>query len=71
MRFLDGPDEVHKVTVARKILKGYKPVDVPTEHVPTRRAAAQKKFAEYQDWKARNRARRALGLTLLPRPAGV
>ena len=48
-RIYDGPDEVHKVTVARKVLKGYKAVDVPTEHVPTRRAAAQKKFAEYLD----------------------
>ena len=48
-RIYDGPDEVHKVTVARKVLKGYKAVDVPTEHVPTRRAAAQQKFAEYLD----------------------
>jgi acyl-CoA dehydrogenase len=48
-RIYDGPDEVHKVTVARKILKDYKPVEVPTEHVPTRRAAAQRKFAEYLD----------------------
>jgi acyl-CoA dehydrogenase len=45
-RIYDGPDEVHKVTVARQILKGYRPVEVPTEHVPTRRAAAQAKFAD-------------------------
>jgi acyl-CoA dehydrogenase len=45
-RIYDGPDEVHKVTVARQILKGYRPTDVPTEHVPTRRAAAQAKFAD-------------------------
>jgi acyl-CoA dehydrogenase len=45
-RIYDGPDEVHKVTVARQVLKGYTPVDVPTEHVPTRRAAAKEKFAE-------------------------
>ena len=44
-RLYDGPDEVHRVTVARQLLKGYQPVDVPTEHVPTRRAAAQEKFA--------------------------
>lgn len=43
-RIYDGPDEVHRVTVARQILKNYAPVDVPTEHVPTRRAAAQAKF---------------------------
>ncbi|MFZ0667861.1 MAG: acyl-CoA dehydrogenase family protein [Acidimicrobiales bacterium] len=45
-RIYDGPDEVHKVTVARQTLKGYKPVDVPSEHVPTRRKAAQAKFAD-------------------------
>jgi acyl-CoA dehydrogenase len=45
-RIYDGPDEVHRVTVARQVLKGYRPVEVPSEHVPTRRAAAQLKFAE-------------------------
>jgi acyl-CoA dehydrogenase len=45
-RIYDGPDEVHKVTVARQVLKRYAPVDVPTEHVPTRRAAAEKRFAD-------------------------
>jgi acyl-CoA dehydrogenase len=44
-RIYDGPDEVHKVTVARQTLKGYKPTDVPTEHVPTRRAEARQRFA--------------------------
>jgi acyl-CoA dehydrogenase len=45
-RIYDGPDEVHKVTVARQVLKRYQPAEVPTEHVPTRRAAAQRKFAD-------------------------
>jgi len=45
-RIYDGPDEVHKVTVARQTLKEYKPVEVPTEHVPTRRKAAMEKFAD-------------------------
>jgi acyl-CoA dehydrogenase len=45
-RIYDGPDEVHKVTVARQIMKNYKPADVPTEHVPTRRKAAEERFAE-------------------------
>ena len=47
-RFYDGPDEVHRATVARQILRGYAaPTDgVPSEHVPTRRAAAQRKFAD-------------------------
>jgi acyl-CoA dehydrogenase len=53
-RIYDGPDEVHRVTVARQILKGYKPVEVPTEHVPTRRRAAVEKFAEYLDTAAVN-----------------
>ena len=44
-RIYDGPDEVHKVTVARQVLKGYRPSDPPIEHVPTRRAAALEKFA--------------------------
>jgi acyl-CoA dehydrogenase len=48
-RIYDGPDEVHKVTVARKVLKDYKPVDVPTEHIPTRREAAKAKFAQLLD----------------------
>ncbi|MFZ1488907.1 MAG: acyl-CoA dehydrogenase family protein [Ilumatobacteraceae bacterium] len=48
-RIYDGPDEVHKVTVARQLLKGYRPSDPPSEHVPTRRAAALAKFADYLD----------------------
>jgi acyl-CoA dehydrogenase len=48
-RIYDGPDEVHKTTVARRILRGYTATDVPTEHIPTRAAAARKKFAEYLD----------------------
>jgi acyl-CoA dehydrogenase len=48
-RIYDGPDEVHRQTVARQILKRYDRVDVPTEHVPTRRAAAVAKFASLLD----------------------
>jgi acyl-CoA dehydrogenase len=46
-RFYDGPDEVHRVSVARQILTGYQPPTGmwPREHVPTRREAAQRKFA--------------------------
>jgi acyl-CoA dehydrogenase len=46
-RIYDGPDEVHKATVAKRILRGYEAHDVPSEHVPTRTEAARKKFAEY------------------------
>jgi acyl-CoA dehydrogenase len=47
-RLYDGPDEVHRQSVARQILRGYEaPEDgVPTQHVPTRRAAARKRFAD-------------------------
>lgn len=43
-RIYDGPDEVHRVSVARRVLRGYAPVEVPTEHVPTRRAAALARY---------------------------
>jgi acyl-CoA dehydrogenase len=47
-RFYDGPDEVHRQSVARQILRGYEPPadEVPTEHIPTRREAARRKFAD-------------------------
>jgi acyl-CoA dehydrogenase len=45
-RFYDGPDEVHRQSVARQILRGYEPRTVPSEHVPTRRAEAQRRFAD-------------------------
>lgn len=46
-RLVDGADEVHKVTIARKVLKSYDAVERhPTEHVPTRRAAAIERFGD-------------------------
>lgn len=44
----DGPTEVHKVTVARQVLRDYRPSDDlwPTGHLPRRREAARAKFAE-------------------------
>ncbi len=45
-RIYDGPDEVHRQTVARQVLKGYSPHEVPSEHIPTRRAEAQRRFAD-------------------------
>lgn len=54
-RISDGADEVHKSFIARNVLKGYEPVDgYPTEHVPTRRAAAEERFAEFLDHAAAN-----------------
>ena len=45
-RLYDGPDEIHKVTVARRTLRSAVAVEVPTEHVPTRRRRAEEKFAD-------------------------
>jgi acyl-CoA dehydrogenase len=46
-RIYDGADEVHRVSVARQILSGYKEPKgmFPTDHIPTRREAARRKFA--------------------------
>jgi acyl-CoA dehydrogenase len=46
-RIYDGPDEVHRASVARQVLRGYEPPAdrVPSEHVPTRREAARERFA--------------------------
>jgi len=35
--------------VARRVLKGYTATEVPTEHIPTRRADAQRRFADLLD----------------------
>jgi hypothetical protein len=40
---------VHRQTVARRVLKGYAATEVPTEHIPTRRVEAQRKFADLLD----------------------
>jgi acyl-CoA dehydrogenase len=48
MGIADGPTEVHKVTVARQVLKEYKPSEglFPSMHLPPRQEAARKKFAD-------------------------
>lgn len=58
-RLYDGPDEVHRAVVARRVLKGYAaaPGPFPTEHVPTRRAAAQAAFAPSADHVGADRGR--------------
>ncbi|MEU4826710.1 acyl-CoA dehydrogenase family protein [Actinomadura citrea] len=48
MGIADGPTEVHKITVARQLLRDVEPVEGlwPSGHLPTRRAAARERFAE-------------------------
>ena len=54
-RISDGADEVHKALIARQILREYKPVDGwPSEHLPTRRAASEARFADLLDMATAN-----------------
>jgi acyl-CoA dehydrogenase len=52
----DGPTEVHKVTVAKQVLRDYTPSDDlwPTEHLPKKVAAARAKFAEHLEHEVAN-----------------
>ncbi|WP_131768728.1 acyl-CoA dehydrogenase family protein [Candidatus Protofrankia californiensis] len=45
-RIYDGPDEVHREAVAKRVLRGYRPPEngIPSEHVPTRRARFSGEF---------------------------
>jgi acyl-CoA dehydrogenase len=56
MGLADGPTEVHKVTVARQVLRDYSPSDDlwPTQHLPRKRTAAREKFAEYLEHEVGN-----------------
>ncbi len=51
MGIMDGPTEVHKISVARQVLKGYQPSpDLwPTEFGPKRLVAARQRFEEMVD----------------------
>jgi acyl-CoA dehydrogenase len=55
-RIYDGPDEVHRQSVARLILRDYTaPADhVPTQHIPTRRALATERFAHLLEQRTAN-----------------
>ncbi|MDP5071070.1 MAG: acyl-CoA dehydrogenase family protein, partial [Congregibacter sp.] len=46
---VDGPTEVHKITVARTVLRDYEaaPGLFPTYHSPTQREHAMKKYGHY------------------------
>ena len=51
MGLADGPAEVHKVTVAKQVLRDCSPADDlwPSGHLPKRLAAAREKYAAYLD----------------------
>jgi acyl-CoA dehydrogenase len=48
---VDGPTEVHQISLAKRLLKTATPAEglFPSEHIPTRRVAARRKLAPYLD----------------------
>ena len=48
-RIYDGPDEVHRQSVARRTLKNYSAHEIPSEHIPTRREHARARFGDLLD----------------------
>ncbi|MBV9413316.1 MAG: acyl-CoA dehydrogenase family protein [Acidimicrobiia bacterium] len=56
MGLADGPTEVHKITVARQLLRDYRGTDGmwPTEWIPGKVDAAREKFAEYLEHEVGN-----------------
>jgi acyl-CoA dehydrogenase len=62
MGIADGPTEVHKVTVAKQVLKDYRPDNdlFPAYHIPKLKEAAEERFkaelAELRDAYASQRA---------------
>jgi acyl-CoA dehydrogenase len=48
MGLADGPTEVHKITVARQVLRDYAPADdlFPTQYIPRLEEAARRKYAD-------------------------
>ena len=56
LELADGPTEVHKVTVARQVLRDHRPSDDlwPTRHLPKLQAAAEAKYAEYLEHEVRD-----------------
>jgi acyl-CoA dehydrogenase len=56
MGIADGPTEVHKLTIARQVLKRYQPYEGlwPPSHLPEHRAEARAKFAHLLDLEVGN-----------------
>ena len=54
LAFADGPTDAHKSQLARAFMKKAKPADglFPSEHIPTRLAAARARYPNARDdWK--------------------
>jgi acyl-CoA dehydrogenase len=56
MGIADGPTEVHKVTVARQVLRDHRATEDtwPSQHLPKRREAARAKYAEHLELEVGN-----------------
>jgi len=56
MGIVDGPTEVHRVTVAKQVLKDYRPHEGlwPSMHLPPRVEAAREKFAAFLELEVGN-----------------
>ncbi len=56
MGLADGPTEVHKLTIARQVLRNYRPSEDgwPSTHLPRRLAAAREKYAEHLEHEVGN-----------------
>jgi acyl-CoA dehydrogenase len=56
MGLADGPTEVHKMTVAKQVLRDYKPAEGmwPTEWIPAKLDAARAKYADFLEHEAGN-----------------
>jgi acyl-CoA dehydrogenase len=54
LALVDGPTEVHRTTVAKRLLRDHQPAPglFPTEHIPPRRAAARERYADVMDERA-------------------
>jgi acyl-CoA dehydrogenase len=71
MGIMDGPTEVHKVSVARQVLKGYQPSadQWPSEFGPRKLVAARRRFEEMIDATSPTAGERAAFDELLQRSA--
>lgn len=56
MGIADGPTEVHKVTIAKQVLKQYEPYEGlwPRDYLPDRVAAAKARYAKYTEHEVGN-----------------